>query len=166
MKSEPNNWINSPWQTMNTLNFDMDASYAEGKNNFLLAPVLHKVMVNPSGLIGVGGGNHGARHVIDKLKRRRFTNWNDNLKVFHFALRSYERFEKKVENINASLKFTLDNSYKKHNFGRHAIYWNEAYVKGELEKVYEEMLLDDACINCMEKIGLIEFDDRFRLDKD
>ena len=63
---------------------------------------------------------------------------------------------KKVENINSSLKYTSANRYKKHNFGRHALYWNEAYIKGELEKVYEEMLLDDACIGCMNNLGLIE----------
>jgi glycosyltransferase involved in cell wall biosynthesis len=164
LKSEPDNWINSPWHTLNTLNFDMEANYEQGENNFLLAPVLHKVMVNPFGLIGVSGGNHGARHVADKVRGRKFTKWNDNLKIFHFALRSYERFERKVENINSSLKYTSSNSYKKHNFGRHAIYWNEAYEKGELHKVYEEMLLDEAHIECMKKLALIEFDDSFLKD--
>jgi len=38
MKSEPDNWFNSPWHTLNTLNFDMNADYEEGKNNFYLLP--------------------------------------------------------------------------------------------------------------------------------
>lgn len=164
LKSEPDNWFNSPWHTLNTLNFDMHADYEKGKNNFLFAPVLHKVMVNPFGLIGVGGGNHGARHCADKIRGKRFTKWNDNLKIFHFALRSFERFERKVQNINASLKFTSDNCYKKHNFGPQALYWNEAYIKGDLETVYEDMLLDIDHIDCMRKMALIKFDDAFSKD--
>ncbi len=158
---EPDNWFRSPWHTQNTIHFDMYSSYSKGENNFLFAPVLHKVMVNPHGIIGVGGGNHGARHVIDKFKGRKFSSWNNNLKIFHFALRSYDRFEKKVENINKSLNYTKENGYKKHNFGPQAIYWNEAYVKGDLRQVYDDMLLSNNDIPCMKKLGLISFDDSF-----
>lgn len=160
-KSAPENWFGSPWHTLNTVHYDMKLGNENRKNNFLFAPVLHKVMVNPSGLIGVGGGNHGARHIADKVKKRRYSRWNDNVKIFHFALRSYERFERKVENIHKSLQFTVNNNYKKHNFGTHAVYWSEAYEKGTLENVYEDMLLDENCIDCFKKLNLIEFDDSF-----
>ncbi|QBZ83544.1 glycosyltransferase family 2 protein [Hydrogenovibrio crunogenus] len=152
-------WIESPWHTLNTIHFDMFSDYDKGRNNFLFAPVLHKVMVNAHGVINVGGGNHGARHIGDKLKKRKFSGWNDNLRIFHYALRSFERFKTKVENINRSLKYTADNNYKKHNFGPQALYWNSAYEKGKLEEVYQEMLLDESCIDCMKKLKLIQFDD-------
>ena len=121
-------------------------------------------MVNPNGLINVGGGNHGARHAIDKMMRRRASGWNKNIKIFHYALRSYEQFEVKVININKSLKYTDKNNYKKHNFGPQAIYWNQAFEQGSLEKVYEEMLLDLECLSCYKKLGLIEKDDSFIMD--
>lgn len=161
---EPNNWMMSPWQTLNTIHFDMHSDYEKGRNNFLFAPVLHKVMVNPHGVIGVGGGNHGARHIADKLKRRKFSGWNDNIKIFHYALRSFERFKTKVENINKSLKFTVNNNYKKHNFGPQALYWNNAYEKGRLEDVYQEMLLDARYIDCMRHFSLIQHDDSLMVD--
>lgn len=162
--NEPNNWIKSPWHTLNTLHFDMQSDYEYGRNNFLFAPVLHKVMVNSYGIIGVGGGNHGARHVADKLKGNRFSGWNDNIKIFHYALRSFDRFKTKVENINKSLKYTANNNYKKHNFGPQALYWNKAYEKGSLEAVYQEMLLDDRYIDCMRHFSMIQYDNSMAAD--
>lgn len=161
---EPNDWIKSPWHTLNTIHFDMHSDYEKGRNNFLFAPVLHKVMVNAHGLIGVGGGNHGARHVADKLKRKKFSGWNDNIKIFHYALRSFERFKIKVENINKSLKYTSSKNYKKHNFGPQALYWNNAYEKGNLEEVYRDMLLDARYIDCMRHFSMIQYDDAMAVD--
>ena len=160
-KQAPKEWFYSPWHTLNTLNFDLKKEFEHNNNNFLFARVLHKVIVNPNGLINVGGGNHGARHVIDKMLKRRYKGWNENIKIFHYALRSYEQFEKKVININQSLKYTAQNNYKKHNFGAQAIYWNQAFEKGELETVYEEMLLDLDCLACFQKLGLVESDPSF-----
>lgn len=161
IKGKSSDWINSPYHTFNTINYHKNAT-EQDKFNFLLTPVMHKVMVNPHGLINVGGGNHGARHVIDKLKRRRFTKWNDNIKIFHFALRSYEAFEKKVVNINKSLKYTEKNNYSKHNFGKNAVHWSKAYDNRVLKEVYEKMLLDEAHLDCYQKLGLVKIDSSFK----
>lgn len=159
-------WLRSPWHTDNTLHFDLRAKFDGLNRNFLFAPVLHKVMVNAHGLIGVSGGNHGARHVSDKFKGRKFTEWNSSIKIFHFALRSYERFKYKVENINKSLKYTSENNYKKHNFGPQAVYWSQAYDAGKLEEVYQHMLLTTDCLDCYQKLALIKQDDSFIKDLD
>jgi glycosyltransferase involved in cell wall biosynthesis len=158
-KQFPDSWLKSSWHTNNTLNFNHRSDFDSQKNNFMLAPVLHKVMVNAHGLIGVGGGNHGARHVYDKFRRTRYSKWNNNIKIFHFALRSFEAFQKKVQNINNSLKYTSNQNYKKHNFGAHAVFWSEAYDNGVLEQVYTDMLLDEECIYCMEKLSIIKRDE-------
>jgi hypothetical protein len=160
-KQEPDKWLTSAWHTQNTLNFSSNNDFEMNINNNLFTPVLHKVMVNPNGLINVGGGNHGARHVIDKINHRRYSGWNSNIKIFHYALRSYDGFERKVVNINKSLKYTSENNYKKHNFGRNALYWNDAFEQGRLDKVYEAMLLDLDCLECYEKLGLVRKDVSF-----
>ncbi len=163
-KQAPKDWFYSPWLAKNTLNINLEKDFELNKNNLLLTPNLHKVLVNPHGLINVGGGNHGARHVVDKLLRRRYAGWNHNIKIFHYALRSYEQFEAKVANINKSLKYTSENNYKKHNFGAYAVCWSQMFEKGELEAVYEDMLLDLTCLPCYQNLGLIEHDDSFVTD--
>lgn len=158
-------WLRSPWHTDNTLHFDLRAKFDGLNRNFLFAPVLHKVMVNAHGIIGVSGGNHGARHVIDKVNRRKYTEYNTNVKIFHFALRSFERFELRVKNIRNSIEYAKNKSTK-HNFGPQAVYWSQAYDAGKLEEVYQHMLLTTDCLDCYQKLALIKQDDSFIKDLD
>lgn len=148
-------WLKSPWHTWNTLNF-LEKNKVD--NNWLFAPVLHKVMVNPFGLARVNGGNHGARHALDKLKGRKYGGWNKNIKIFHYALRSYEHFEKKAINVCRSLAY-MKKRGKRHNFGPQAVSWCESYRKGNLRSIYESMLIDNNNMDCYKRFGLAVHDD-------
>ena len=154
-KNESTPWWSYQWHVTNTINLDQSTKDEFEYKNFLFVPILHKAMVNPFGLIGVGGGNHGARHVVDKFMNRKFFGWNKNIKIYHYPLRGYKNFEKKVKNIHESLSFTTSNNYKKHNFGKHAVYYSQAYQNGKIEELYESMLVERDDLQFYIKMGLL-----------
>ena len=159
----PDKWLYSPWITNNVVTYDMDTEDYTGVN-FLHHRVLHKIMSNSHGLIRVGGGNHGGTHVWDKIHCRKYCDWNQDIKIYHYALRSFEQFKIRVQTISESLTYTTMMKYKKHNFGAHAVHWANAYRQGKLKNIYERMLLDTKYSKGLTDLGIIKKDNSLLKD--
>jgi Glycosyl transferase family 2 len=82
------------------------------------------------GLIGMYKGNHESRSIPRIMSR------SDNIRVYHYPVRSYEQFERKVvQGHRAALKASYEENAAWH--------WREyyhAWENGRLPQVYEELV--------------------------
>jgi hypothetical protein len=109
---------NTPWQEFT------DVGEMPGYNG-----KTSKVFCLARGLIGLYAGNHESRSIP------RVSADSENIRVYHYPVRSYEQFERKVINGHrATLKASLDESVNWH--------WREyyhAWENGQLRQMYEEL---------------------------
>ena len=88
-----------------------------------------KVFCLSRGLIGMYSGNHESRSIP------RIPANSDNIRVYHYPLRSYEQFERKVvQGYRAQIKTTFQQGAAWH--------WQEyyeAWEKGQLPQVYQDL---------------------------
>ena len=123
------------------------------KMSLLLLPLLPKVIVNPRGMLYVRGGNHGAYHICKKLGSR----VENNIFIYHFQIRSYEKFVADAKQGAALLK-----NNPAVRMGSHLRRWAKMWEAGTLEEEYERFLFTRDEIQTLEKIGIINEDTRFK----
>lgn len=153
-------WWKSDIHSINTINYDFNKKNLKADEfNIRLGPNCFKTMVNTRGLIRISGGNHSARHAQDKIKSRKFSHISENIKIFHFSIRDYEQFKKKVINIDKAITHA-EKLKIRHGFGKWAILWREAYQAENLLETYHKMLIEDNCLDCLERLTVITHDDR------
>lgn len=144
-------WLKSPYITRNTIAFDLKSEADPTKFNLMFNNVMHKVMTNLHGLVAISGGNHGARHIWDKLKGRRFSRYSNDITIFHFYLRGIETLEKKVRDFSQNLDKPK---------GQQTRFWYRVNQNQGLKLGFENLLLKEECIDCYESLGVLEKDDR------
>lgn len=119
----------------------------------VLSKIAPKVIVNPHGLLKVKGGNHRAKHAAnvtdymkhyDKLKR------HPEIKVYHYAIRSYAHFEANI----AHRKWMLQNE-PGCRMGNHYRRWIQLLDEGTLRGEYEKFLFSEEEAAVMKKFGVI-----------
>lgn len=90
---------------------------------------MSKVLCLARGLRGMYTGNHESRSIPRVAVR------SENIRVYHYPVRTYEQFERKVvQGYRAAVKASFQQSAAWH--------WGEyfqAWEKGELPRVYEEL---------------------------
>jgi hypothetical protein len=118
--------IKHDWKTCHTRNPDI---------NYLLADVSNKIMVNTHGFIDVKFGNHRAKHIATKWPIRKPVKYNENIMIYHFMIRTYDAFLKRVQAMNINYK-----SGQMRTAQGQAWYWNTAYEQGDLERTYRKMI--------------------------
>lgn len=106
------------------------------KMSIPLTKIGPKTIINPHGLLYIRGGNHKALHIAsmkdylrsgyDKIKRF------GGIEVFHYPIRSYEQFEKNVQNRKKLLE-----GKKKASMGPHYRRWVKIYNEGNLQEEFE-----------------------------
>ncbi len=156
VSGEDYGWL-SGWWVKNGIAFDLYKPFelGEDKRNFIFAPVMHKSYVRLKGLVRIGGGNHGA----SSLLTRRYV-WDDNISIFHLALRSRAVFVRKAQDMFESIEL-MKRKGRKHNFGPQAVFWAQAYEKGIIDEVYDRMFVLSPCLSCLEDLDVIKQDDLF-----
>lgn len=143
--------------TFNSVNYNKALNFSQGYVNHNLTNVMHKVMTNLHGLIRVSGGNHGAKHIADALARRRYTRYNENVRIYHYPIRTYEVFLKRMDRLK-----TVGDAGNLSQMGRHAIYWYDAVKKGRTEEAYKQLLVSPDDIPILEKYGIVRYDNNIR----
>lgn len=122
---------------------------------------MHKSYVTLRGFLRVKGGNHGASNILTKKPK-----WDENISIFHLALRSKKVFLKKVKDMHDSINH-MNKLGKKHNFGPQAMFWAQAYENDKIDEIYDNMFVKDSCLPCLENINVIEknldFEESLRL---
>jgi hypothetical protein len=93
-------------------------------------------MTNIHGLVKIRGGNHAAKHAADWIKRRRFTKHCDEITIYHYPIRSFEQFEKRVNIIKR-----IGDAGRLSQMGGSARYWYSAACQNKIEEAYEEVIL-------------------------
>jgi Glycosyl transferase family 2 len=108
----------TPWQQFTDVG-EMPGYHARMSKAFCLA----------RGLVGMYSGNHESRSIP------RIASASDNIRVYHYPVRSYEQFERKVvQGHRAALKASFETSAAWH----WAAYY-EAWEDGRLPQVYQEL---------------------------
>jgi Glycosyl transferase family 2 len=109
---------NMPWQEFTDIG-EMPGYHGRTSKTFCLA----------RGLVGMYKGNHESRSIPRVISR------SDNIRVYHYPVRSYEQFERKVvQGHRASVKALDPESVNFH--------WREyyqAWENGRLPQLYEEL---------------------------
>jgi hypothetical protein len=109
---------NMPWQEFTDVG-EMPGYHGRTSKTFCLA----------RGLVGMYKGNHESRSIPRVISR------SDNIRVYHYPVRSYEQFERKVvQGHRASVKALDPESANFH--------WREyyqAWENGRLPQLYEEL---------------------------
>ena len=108
----------TPWQEFTDIG-EMPGYHAKMSKVFCLA----------RGLRGMYDGNHESRSIP------RLTSRSDNIRVYHYPVRSYEQFERKVvQGHRATLKASLQENINWHWRG-----YYQAWENGQLPQVYEDL---------------------------
>lgn len=99
--------------------------------SMLLIKISPKTIINPYGLIRLKGGNHRAKHGWKWANART----ESGIRVFHYPIRSYERFEQNIINRKRLLETTNA------GMGPHYRRWVQLYNNGKLEEEFSQFIL-------------------------
>jgi Glycosyl transferase family 2. len=133
-----NDNLNSIYKVANPIAYSKVMGQEE-RISVVLAKIAHKVIVNPYGLYKIKGGNHSAKH-IKNLKS--FYKRSDNepefedINVYHYPNRSYEQFEKNIENRKMLLE-----SGQHIGMGKPYHRWVRLYNSGMLKDEFDRNIL-------------------------
>jgi len=108
--------------------------------SIILTKIGPKTIINPHGLLYLRGGNHKALHIAnikDYLrsgydKTERF----HQISIFHYPIRSYQQFEKNIQNRKNLLELN-----QKISMGPHYRRWVKLYNEGKLKEEFNENIL-------------------------
>jgi len=141
----------SKYRTNTPILYDWKVGYSLDKDiNYILADVGDKVMVNTHGFIDVKFGNHRAKHIASKWPNRKPDVISDGVIVYHFMIRGYDQFKKRLVAMNEN----FISGQMKSKQGQ-AWYWNSAYELGETELVYKKMVLNESQISSFVDGGFV-----------
>lgn len=131
---------------------EYDFSHTDFPNDYInvnLAPCLYKVMTNIHGLLKIRGGNHAAKHIADTLKRRRFTRHCRDITIYHYPIRSFEQFKKRLLIIKQ-----IGDAGNLSQMGGSARYWYQAAKTGQIEAAYEQLIFNEHDIQAFIKTNI------------
>lgn len=154
------NFFDSIYRVENPIFYSKQKQLENEKVSIILTKIGPKTIVNPNGLFFIRGGNHKALHIAnfkdyfssgyDKIER--FSKIN----VFHYPIRSYEQFEKNIQNRKRLL-----NSGKKVTMGPHYKRWVALYNEGKLKEEFEKnVVFSRGDIEVLQKYDIVAFDER------
>lgn len=137
----------------NTHRVKQDVPLTEGEQqwndsdtNTVARLILDKVMTRTDGLSTIEYGNHGAEHDL-------FTEECSSVTIYHFPVRTYQQFEKKVKNYGESLKA---NTRFEESSSVHLRYWYKRYLQGKLIQEYESIAFSEERLAKLEQQGYLE----------
>ena len=136
--------MNNPIQWVNESNEFLKAMAT------YLREVPENVAVNAHGLIKMLSGNHSAWHIARAFNRR----WSENISIYHYPIRAYERFEKKI----ADRRQLLRTPGARKKLGGRYDEWVDLFEKGKLREEYEQFLLSDQDVLVLKKFGVLQVD--------
>ena len=155
---EEGEFLNSIYRVDSPVVYGRKNEMESEKLSMTLTKIGPKVIVNPKGLFHIRGGNHSAIH-IGKFKGHLIRNYKkmemyDEISVFHFPMRSYEQFEKNIENRKSLLEG------KKHiKMGPHYRRWVKIYNEGKLKNEFNEnIVFQSGDVEVLEKYGIVKKD--------
>jgi len=108
-----------------------------------------KVMCSLKGLKSVGMGNHSVEHESGAPVQ------SPTIQIYHYPLRTYAQFEKKVVNQGAAL---TSNKRFDEGTGWHTRRWYALYRQGKLREEYELMVLQDQQMRDLIRRGILQED--------
>ena len=118
--------------------------------NIVIRKLPGKVITRVEGLKSIGMGNHGASHLGSRAEC-------SNIEIFHYPIRSYEQFQKKVVNYGSSLekneRFSL-------NISSHLRHWYECHKDGILREQYDLFVLPEQELVDLQKKNILKNDSR------
>ena len=130
-----------------------DIPIAEGNNqwnesltNTVARLIPDKVMTRTEGLTSVEYGNHGAEHELLIENCHAVT-------IYHFPVRTFQQFEKKVKNYGESLE---KNTRYSENSSMHLRYWYKQFLAGNLKQEYESIAFTQAQLAALEQDNYLE----------
>lgn len=125
-------------------------AWTESGGDIIIRKVPGKVITRTEGLQSVGMGNHRAKH--DAL-----TINCSNISVFHYPIRSFAQFEKKVVNYGSSLE---NNDRFGENISKHLRHWYACFREGSLREQYQSFVLSESVLEDLAARGIVQIDDR------
>ena len=144
-------FYHSTYAVVKNVNADSkDAEWDKESGNIVLRKVPGKVITRANGLESIGMGNHGAVHEGSKAPCR-------TIRIFHYPIRSYSQFQKKVVNYGSSLE---RNPRFGPNTSMYLRFWYECYKAGTLEEQYELYVLSEKALADLLKNDVIKKDNR------
>lgn len=125
-------------------------AWSEKSGNIIIRKLPGKVITRTEGLKSIGMGNHGAAHLGSKTDCR-------NIEIFHYPIRSYEQFQKKVVNYGSSLE---KNERFSPNISSHLRHWYECHKVGILREQYDLFVLPEQKLVDLQKNNILNVDNR------
>ncbi len=125
---------------------DGEDQWNESGTNTVARLILDKVMTRTQGLSAIEYGNHGAEHEL-------LTEESSSVTIYHFPVRTYHQFEKKVKNYGESL---AENTRFNTSSSAHLRHWYKRYQEGKLKQDYESIFFSKNRLLELEKQGYIE----------
>ncbi|MFA6149240.1 MAG: methyltransferase domain-containing protein [bacterium] len=109
-----------------------------------------KAFFSASGMREVLQGNHNV--IIDGERREEYC---PELCIFHYPIRSFNHFERKVANGGAAYANSPD---LPSNLGSHWRHWYELQRSGKLKEVYDEIVIPEKRREELSRVGLLAVD--------
>lgn len=114
--------------------------------------VMDKVMTRAEGTSEIEYGNHGATHALQSVNC-------SNVTIYHYPVRTYQQFERKVVNYGKSLE---QNTRFSEGSSLHLRYWYRRYNEGKLMQDYNAICFSEAELAALVEDGYAEIDTRLQ----
>ena len=150
IKGRKQPFYQTPWRVSNTISYRSKLQRSLGQMSLSLVRIKPKIIVNPRGLRYVKGGNHHAWHWL--FWRRPIL--CESIRIYHFALRSYEEF---VENAQQKYKLLAKARFP---MGAHDHRWAKMYTQGKLKEEYDNLTWSEEELHILQKLGFVVQDTR------
>lgn len=128
--------------------YDTQAQKKDERVSMLLVPISPKVIVNPSGLIKISGGNHRAKHWGKPFTART----TDQIRVYHYPIRTYAQFEANIKHRQQLLK--LPNV----RMGDHYLRWVKLLEQDKLREEFERLVIKNEALKTLERLAVAQQD--------
>ena len=127
-----------------------ETAWSEKSGNIVIRKLPGKVITRLEGLKSIGMGNHAAAHLGSESDCR-------NIEIFHYPIRSYEQFQKKVVNYGSSLE---KNKRFAPGISSHLRHWYECHKAGTLREQYDLFVLPEKELLDLQKNNIVGSDSR------
>lgn len=129
---------------VNPILFNKQTQISSDAISMLLIKISPKTIINPHGLIRLKGGNHWAKHGW------RWINARDDagITVYHYPIRSWERFEANILNRKRLLETTGA------RMGDHYRRWVRLLDEGKLDEEFRRFVLFPADLETTDRLGI------------
>jgi len=131
---------------------DGEEQWNNDNTNTVARLVMDKVMTRAEGTSDIEYGNHGATHALASVNCT-------GVSIYHYPVRTYAQFERKVVNYGISLE---QNTRFSEGSSLHLRYWYRRYNEGKLMQDYEAICFSEAELEQLLADGYVEIDTRLR----